>query len=237
MAQSESTSTGAGAPVKLAFSEKYDPAHAEHYLHKHRATLGSRLSNWREISIARKALKLAGDPLSVLDLPCGAGRFWPMLAEKPDRSILGADNSADMVNIATKAQPPEVVKRVKAFQTSAFAIELPDGAVDCVFCMRLMHHIGEKSHRLAMLTEFHRVARESLVVSVWVDGNLKSWRRRRLEARRISKGKPKQVQNRFIFSRSEIEAEFKESGFDIVGRVDFMPLYSMWRTYVLRKRA
>jgi cyclopropane fatty-acyl-phospholipid synthase-like methyltransferase len=30
----------------------------------------------------------------VLDLPCGAGRFWPLLAEKPNRVIIGADNSS-----------------------------------------------------------------------------------------------------------------------------------------------
>jgi hypothetical protein len=28
---------------------------------------------------------------------------------------------------------------------------LPDNAVDSIFCMRLLHHIGEAEHRLAIL--------------------------------------------------------------------------------------
>jgi hypothetical protein len=48
------------------------------------------------------------------------------LAEKPNRVIIGADNSAAMIETACAAQPPEVVARVRPLQTSAFAIDLPD---------------------------------------------------------------------------------------------------------------
>ena len=70
-------------PIKLDFSEKYDDNHAQKYLRKHQDGLGRRLSNWRDQQLARKALTLVGEPGLVLDLPCGAGRFWPLLAEKP----------------------------------------------------------------------------------------------------------------------------------------------------------
>jgi ubiquinone/menaquinone biosynthesis C-methylase UbiE len=234
---SSDPSAAGKAPVSLEFSEKYDSAHAEHYLRQYRLTMGSRLSNWREIGMARKALRMAGDPAQVLDLPCGAGRFWSMLAERAGRTIIGADNSADMVSIATRAQPPAVVARVKAMQTSAFAIELPDAVVDCVFCMRLLHHIGEAPHRMIILKEFHRVTRDTVVLSLWVDGNFKAWRRRRSEAKRAAGDEKKARNNRFLLSRSVVEAEFKESGFNIVGAIDFLPGISMWRTYILKKRA
>ncbi|RML42401.1 hypothetical protein APX70_03177, partial [Pseudomonas syringae pv. maculicola] len=113
----------------------------------------------------------------MLDLPCGAGRFWPLLAEKPNRSIIGADNSADMLSTACASQPAEVVKRVQPLQTSAFDIDLPDNAVDSIFCMRLLHHVGQSSDRMALLREFQRVTRDSVIVSLWVDGNFKAWRR------------------------------------------------------------
>ena len=138
----------------------------------------------------------------------------------------------DKLAIAEAAQPREILYRVESFQTSAFAIDMGDNAVDSIFCMRLLHHIADPAHRLAMLREFHRVTRDTLIVSLWVDGNYKAWKRKRLERRRPAKDN----QNRFVVERSVIEAEFAEAGFDILDRSDFLPGYAMWRVYVLRKR-
>lgn len=217
--------------INLEFSQKYDLDHAQHYFRKHRASLSRRLSTWRELGIARRALALAGDPCVVLDLPCGAGRFWPMLAEKPDRRILAADSSKEMLQVAERMQPRNLVERVERFQCSAFEIGLGDGSVDNIFCMRLLHHIIEPSHRLAMLREFHRVTRDTVCLSLWVDGNYQAYRRARLEARR-SKESP---QNRAVVKRQTVESEFVEAGFRVKGYFDFLRFYSMWRIYVLHK--
>lgn len=112
---------------------------------KHQDNLARRLSHKRDERLARGALAMAGEPGLVLDLPCGGGRFWPLLAEKPNRVIIGADNSESMLKVAMVAQPADVVKRVRPLQTSAFDIDLPDNAVDSIFCMRLMHHIRAPS--------------------------------------------------------------------------------------------
>ncbi|VVN83556.1 Ubiquinone/menaquinone biosynthesis C-methyltransferase UbiE [Pseudomonas fluorescens] len=219
-------------PIKLDFSEKYDDQHAQDYLRKHQAGLARRLSHWRDEQVARQALKLVGEPGLVLDLPCGAGRFWPLLAEKANRAIIGADNSESMIKIALQAQPADVVKRVQHLQTSAFDIALPDNAVDSIFCMRLLHHIGEAEHRLAILREFERVTRDSVILSLWVDGNFKAWKRKRLEGTRGQVS----YQNRFVLPAATVEKEFEQAGFRIQQRLDFLPLYAMWRVYVLRKR-
>ena len=221
--------------IELEFSRKYDRAHAYEYLHKHQDGLSRRLSHWRDEQMARHALKLAGDPGLVLDLPCGAGRFWPLLAENRNRLIFGADNSADMLDIAEASQPMEVLKQVETFRTSAFTIDLADNAVDCIFCIRLLHHIEQPEHRLAILREFHRVSRDTVILSLWVDGNYKAWKRKRLEQRRAAEGRAEQNQNRFVVARDVIENEFHQAGFTIIGQQDFLPGYAMWRTYVLRK--
>lgn len=161
---------------------------------------------------------------------------WPLLAEKPNRVIIGADNSASMLKIATAAQPAEVVKRVRPLQTSAFDIDLPDNSVDSIFCMRLMHHIGEPEHRLTILREFQRVTRDSVIISLWVDGNFKAWKRKRSEVRRRKKGEQEGYQNRFVLPAATVEAEFEQAGFRVQESLDFIPLYAMWRVYVLRKR-
>jgi ubiquinone/menaquinone biosynthesis C-methylase UbiE len=219
-------------PIKLDFSEKYDDQHAQEYLLKHQDGLSRKLSHWRDEQLARKALASVGEPGLVLDLPCGAGRFWPLLAEKPNRVIIGADNSESMLKIALQAQPADVVKRVQPLHTSAFDIALPDNAVDSIFCMRLLHHIGETEHRLAILREFERVSRDSVILSLWVDGNFKAWKRKRLEQTR----KQESYQNRFVLPAATVEQEFEQAGFRIQERLDFLPLYAMWRVYVLRKR-
>ena len=219
-------------PIKLDFSEKYDDQHAQRYLQKHKESLGRRLSHWRDEQVARKALALAGDPGLVLDLPCGAGRFWPMLAEKPNRVIIGADNSESMIKTALQGQPADVVKRVQPLHTSAFDIALPDNSVDSIFCMRLLHHVGQAEHRRVILREFERVTRDSVVVSLWVDGNFKAWKRKRAERARPSHD----YQNRFLIPAATIEKEFEQAGFRIQEQLDFIPLYAMWRVYVLRKR-
>lgn len=219
-------------PIKLDFSEKYDDNHAQRYLRKHKEGIGRRLSHLRDEQLARKALTLAGEPGLVLDLPCGAGRFWPLLAEKPNRVIIGADNSESMIKTALAGQPADVVKRVQPLHTSAFDIALPDNAVDSIFCMRLLHHIGQAEHRLAILREFERVSRDSVILSLWVDGNFKAWKRHRAESKRNRDG----YQNRFVLPVATVEKEFEQAGFRIQERLDFIPLYAMWRVYVLRKR-
>ncbi|MFJ4347897.1 class I SAM-dependent methyltransferase [Pseudomonas sp. NPDC089401] len=223
------------SPIKLEFSEKYDQQHAQEYFLKHQDGLARRLSHLRDEQLARHALALAGEPGLVLDLPCGAGRFWPLLAEKPNRVIIGADNSEAMIATACAAQPPAVVARVRPLQTSAFDIDLPDNAVDSIFCMRLFHHIGEAAHRKTILDEFQRVTRDSVILSLWVDGNFKAWRRGKLERRRSAKAEQGSYQNRFVLPAETVEAEFRAAGFRIQERLDFLPLYAMWRVYVLRK--
>ena len=219
-------------PIKLEFSAKYDDRHAQQYLLKHQGKLARRLSHKRDEQLARGALAMAGEPGLVLDLPCGAGRFWPLLAEKPNRVIIGADNSESMIKTAMQGQPADVVKRVQPLHTSAFDIALPDNAVDSIFCMRLLHHIGEAEHRMAILREFERVTRDSVIVSLWVDGNFKAWKRKRAEKDRPNRD----YQNRFLIPAATVEKEFEAAGFRIQEQLDFIPLYAMWRVYVLRKR-
>lgn len=221
--------------VDLEFSQKYDRKHAEAYYRKHRNGIARRWSHSREEQVARQALGLAGQPSLVLDLPCGAGRFWPLLLEEGDRQVIGADYSAGMLEVAQNSHSGYMAERVRCLQTSAFSIDLPDAAVDSIFCMRLVHHVGKAEDRMVLLREFHRVTRDTAIISLWVDGNYKAWRRKKLEQRR-NRRERLGAQNRFVIEQSRIEDEFAAARFEILGNLDFLPYYQMWRTYVLRKR-
>ena len=82
--------------TELEFSKKYDDARAQRYFIKHKSGVARRLNTWREAGMARQALRLAGNPQSVLDLPSGTGRFWDLLAEEPGRKIYAADLNPSM---------------------------------------------------------------------------------------------------------------------------------------------
>ena len=220
------------ASIHLSFSDKYTDDHSQQYFQKHHR---KKLSDRLEHRMAERALALSGNPASVLDLPCGTGRFWDLLAREPQRELLAADYSEAMLEVAARVRDPAVVRRFRLLQCSAFEITLPDQSVDCVFSIRLMHHVGESNNRIAMLKEFRRVTRDTVVLSLWVDGNYKAWRRRKLEAKRRHDGE--KSDNRFIVPSAQFEQECRDAGFAIVGHLDFLPRLFMWRTYVLRRKA
>ncbi len=85
-----------------------------------------RLALWREQRLVRRALKVAGEPGLVLDLACGAGRFWPLLAEHGNRVILAADSSQGMLDHAQTHHPVSLLARIKLFQSSVFSIDMSE---------------------------------------------------------------------------------------------------------------
>lgn len=78
------------------------------------------------------------------------------------------------------------MKQIRPLQTPAFAIDLPGSLVDNIFCIRLLHHIDEAGDRRVLLRELRRVTRDNMIPSFWVDGDFKTWKRRRMEARRVA---------------------------------------------------
>ncbi len=217
---------------KLEFSKKYDKKHAQTYFEKHEHEFWRKLSNWRDHQIARKALRLAGNPKSILDTPCGTGRFWDVLAEDKNREIHASDYNQSMIDAGNANRPKEITSRVKSFQASAFDFPVPDGFVDNIFCIRFVHHLGEPEERKKLLKEFHRVTKDTVIISLWVDGNLKA---RRRTSQDDNRRESHPYQNRFVIPVKTIEAEFAENGFTVIERLDFVKYYHMWRTYVLRK--
>jgi SAM-dependent methyltransferase len=216
-------------PGELTFSQKYDAAHAQRYFEKHQRGFWRRLNTWREAGMARRALIVAGRPQSVLDLPSGTARFWNLLAEEPQRKIFAADLNRSMFETGLRNRPKEITSRVEAFEASAFSIPKPDNFVECVFSIRLMHHIEKAEDRLKILREFKRVSSSTIIISLWIDGNYRAMKRQR---RPVSRGPSS---DRFVIPRSVIEDEFKQCGLSVLGRVDFLKYYSMWAAYVLKK--
>lgn len=205
--------------IELEFAERYDREHAKVCLQARPQGLVRRLALWREKRLVRRALKVAGEPGLVLDLACGAGRFWPVLAEHGNRVILAADSSQGMLEHARTHHCASLLARIKLFQSSVFSIDMSENAVDCIFCMQLFHHVRDSEHRLAILRELHRVSRDSLILSVPV-------------GRSSAQANDPQ---RIVVSKAEIEAQFAVAGFSILKQYEVLPGCDMGSIYILRK--
>jgi 2-polyprenyl-3-methyl-5-hydroxy-6-metoxy-1,4-benzoquinol methylase len=210
--------------IELEFARRYDQEHARVCLQPQPSGLAGRLAFWRDEQMVRHALKVAGEPGLILDVACGVGRYWPVLAEHANRVVLASDPSQDMLNHAQTHHSQDLLKRIKTFQSSAFTIGLSENAVDCIFCMYLFQHIATPEHRLAMLEEFYRVSRDTVIVAVRVQARFKP---RRSDAEGASAPQ--------LVSKAEVEGEFKQAGFDVLSHQDFLPGYARTRIYVLRK--
>ncbi|NCE87151.1 class I SAM-dependent methyltransferase [Pseudomonas sp. Q1] len=152
--------------IEIEFTERCDREHARVCGDTRPPRLLQRLAAWRTARLVRHALSVAGEPGLILDLACGSGRFWPVLGEHVNRVILASDNSQAMLDHARTHHPATLLKRIKTFQGSAFSIGLSANAVDCIFCLELFRHVHDSEVRLALLHEFHRVSRDTVIVSV-----------------------------------------------------------------------
>ncbi|KAF0863447.1 class I SAM-dependent methyltransferase [Pseudomonas sp. LD120] len=211
--------------VELEFARRYDQEHARVCCESRPAGIGMRLALWRMTHLVRHALKVAGEPGLILDVACGVGRYWPLLAEHGNRVILAADPSLEMLTHAQTHHPDSLLKRVKTFHSSAFDIGLSANAVDSIICMHLFAHVARSEDRLALLREFYRVSRDSVIIATRVASLFKVGLPVNADASALA-----------LISKAQLEAEFKLADFEVLSHQDLLPGCALSRVYVLRKQ-
>jgi ubiquinone/menaquinone biosynthesis C-methylase UbiE len=117
----------------------------------------------REQRAVKRIFSELAECRTVLDVPCGAGRFLANLASN-QRDVIEMDQAAEVLEFARQRAAKSGL-RARFLQGDAGRTGLPDGSVDAVFCNRLLHHITSAPERAAFLLEFHRVTRRYLVVT------------------------------------------------------------------------
>lgn len=133
----------------------------------------------REQNAVGKLVEQIPQGSTVLDCPCGMGRWWPMLLTRAS-SIIAMDVSAGMLERA--GERPEVTDgRVKLMLGDAENISLDDGSVDFVFSHALTKHLPWPV-QYRVLEEFARVANKGVICSFSVLTPLKYriWRQRNI---------------------------------------------------------
>lgn len=215
----------------MEFSSKYhEEAFPERYADKHGETLIRRLNDRREQALLVRALSRCADSVSLADIGCGPGRFWPTLAGTHPGELFALDVSHAMLRFA-RERHGALGSRFRLAAGSVLALPFADGSFDTVACLRLLHHFGDARDRRAALAELARVTSRHLIVSLWTDGNYKAWRRLRLERRRGRRA----YENRHVVPRAVLEEDFAAAGLTVQRHYDLIPGYSQWRYYLLAK--
>jgi len=158
---------------------------------------------WKAIQFA---LKVAQPIKTILDIPCGTGRFTPDLA-KQGYHIVGADISVPMMSEARKQDSGENLHGY--VQADAENLPFPENSLDCIMSIRFMHHI-DPATRIRILRDMARVSCRWLII----DYRHRYSFRYRMRVAKLKLGLSKRVLPRV--SHDELKHEFSTAGIDIV---------------------
>jgi len=117
--------------------------------------------NRRKWAAIVAALETAGDVRSILDVPCGTGRFTGALVDRGS-AVVACDISLEMMHAAAAKMSPRP-GFLGHVQADAERLPLRTGSIDCVLSIRFMFHV-DPATRVRILREMRRVSRRWLVV-------------------------------------------------------------------------
>jgi ubiquinone/menaquinone biosynthesis C-methylase UbiE len=100
----------------------------------------------------------------LLDVPCGYGRFGPLMANLGITAV-GADESHDMIQLVVENHRQHYQGRWLC--ANIFDLPFADNTFDAVLCIRLFHHRYSTAERQQMLAELARVSCRFVLLSFY----------------------------------------------------------------------
>jgi len=117
--------------------------------------------NARKWAAIQKALALANGVKTVVDLPCGTGRFTGHLA-RAGYEVVGSDISAEMMGQAAKLPSVQHANIRGYVRADAENLPFRSKSTDCLMSIRFLFHVDPETRR-RMLREFGRVSRRWVI--------------------------------------------------------------------------
>ena len=181
--------------------------------------------NRREQGLLEGLLRECGlERGSLLDVPCGYGRFAPLLARLGIQAF-GIDLDPEMVGLAVGPQLEDDQERGAC--ASVFDLPFADDSFDGVICIRLLHLQFSDPERLAILRELARVSRSWVIISVYHFTPLH-------RVARLFNSTPGRVK---LMNREQLGDLVRDSGLERQSMRSLMPWLHMQRFVVLKKKA
>jgi len=168
-------------------------------------------------------------PARVLDIPCGVGRFTPLLRAAAQVELQCCDVDEESLRALREAEPgegtPLRIRRMNIFEPLPFG----DASQDLVFNFRFFHHVDDPDQRGHIVRELSRVARRWLVVSYYETNALHALHKRVLRLRNQRRSLP-------MIPRGEFRSAFEACGCRIVEDRPMLPLLHAHRVVLMEKR-
>jgi len=153
-----------------AFRKEIPPENAAGY-RRHRFATSRRMRRLDRLEqrFAADVMRVAGAEASVLDAPCGSGRFFDVFRAAGRVTML--DFNQTMLDVIAAEHGGD--GRLALVRGDCAALPFADGSFDLVFCMRLFHHLADDGTRRQVLGELSRVSRRHVALSYY---DSLSWR-------------------------------------------------------------
>ncbi len=204
---------------------------AESYSKKFQKHWNERLNDTFERRLVQRLLNEVSRndrPHRALDMPCGYGRLYPLLAEA-SAEVVECDWSHPMLLRARESQsrmPTGGARR--HVRAEAGRLPFPDRSFDLVLSVRLCHHIRSHEERLAYVRELMRVSAGWVIFTYFDTRSLKN--RLRELRRLVSRKRPK-----WTLDRSDVEELASREGFRVVKSTPLSRFFSGHRYTLLRR--
>jgi ubiquinone/menaquinone biosynthesis C-methylase UbiE len=117
--------------------------------------------NARKWAAIQKALARARDVKTIVDLPCGTGRFTGHLA-RAGYQVVGGDISIEMMQQAARQPAVQHTNIAGYVRADAEALPFATKSVDALMSIRFLFHVDPDMRR-RMLREFGRVSRRWVI--------------------------------------------------------------------------
>jgi SAM-dependent methyltransferase len=117
--------------------------------------------NARKWAAIQKALALTSDVKTLIDLPCGTGRFTGHLA-RAGYQVIGSDISLEMMQQAARLESVQHANIAGYVRADAEALPFAAKSVDAIMSIRFLFHVDPQTRR-RMLREFGRVSRRWII--------------------------------------------------------------------------
>ena len=166
-----------------------------------------RRRNARKWKTILAALESTDGVKSILDMPCGTGRFTGPLADC-GYMVVGSDISHEMMMKAAEQNTDSREHLAGYIQADAVALPLKDASLDCVMSIRFMFHVDPQT-RVKILQEMGRVSRRWLIVDYRHRYSFRYAKWKLLSSLGLTNKSLQRV------SREQLEQEFHEAGIAI----------------------
>lgn len=189
-----------------------------------------RIRQWRHKRLLRLALRVAEEPILVLEVSQSPGAAWPVLLEHSNRIIVATCPSSDSLTAAHQRLPEAMKRRIRDLPAPQENAELRKGSVDCLLLPEIPQSACNRQN-IRLLNQWIPVTRDSVILFARVDHSSPAVA---VDQACPCGPDPHPGGPDFASARS-LEREFQRLGFSQIRHYNVIPGVDGVRVYILRK--